>query len=116
MSDDPARDAIDAAAEQLRTANHAIPLGPRTPQAAYERVGALAELLTKLEQTLRVTADQADRLTSGQGLKSDDVTPAGSHARIASQNLYFAVDRISAALAQINTARTRLSHIGRTEA
>jgi hypothetical protein len=114
MSDDPARDAIDAAAEQLRTANHAIPLGPRTPQAAYERVGALAELLTKLEQTLRVTGDQLDRLTSGQGLRSDDVTPAGSHARIASQNLHFAVDRVSAALAQVNTARSRLSHI-RTE-
>jgi len=116
MSDDLAREAIDAAAAELRLANQAIRLGSCTPQAANELVGAFTELLRELEQTLRVAGDQAARLAAVQGLRSDDVTPARSHARIASQTLYFAGDRISAALAQINTAQSRLSRIDTPEA
>ncbi|MCW2905140.1 MAG: hypothetical protein JWO67_7405 [Streptosporangiaceae bacterium] len=116
MSDDmePTLAATRAAAESVRTANHAAYHAPRGDTGnIYDRTGALVELLGSTEQIARVLGQHADRLKDAPGLFSDDGRPdPDTYAERAAARLHSASVVLDEAASLVNAAWSELSHLG----
>lgn len=110
MSDvEPTLLAMQAAAEAVRTANHAAYDAPRTTVGIYDRTGAMHDLLVKVEQLTDDLARAAGRLAEDPHLcstKGDDAEP---RARLAQNRLHTAAQLIDTAGQAVNRAWSELS-------
>lgn len=108
---DPMLDALNAAAEAVRAANHAASK-PEYPSDLYDRVGALADVLRKLEQLTGHLADQAQQLADvpPHGFRSDDAADPVQHARDAAEFLRMP-GGVRLAATNADSAHEALSHL-----
>lgn len=108
---DPMLDALNAAAEAVRAANHAA-TKPQYPSDLYDRVGALVDILRKLEQLTGHLSDQAHQLAEfpPPGFRADDGGDPVQHARDAADFLRLP-DGVSLAGANADIAHEALSHL-----
>lgn len=107
---DPMLDALNKAAEAVRAANHAA-AKPEHPADLYDRVGALVDILRKLEQLTGHLADQAHQLADlpPAGFRSDDRGDPVEYARDAARDLRRAAAGSTAW--QVDAAHNALSHL-----
>lgn len=117
MSADPVEPtlaATTAASAAARTANHAAYQAPTgDPHNVYDRVGALHELLGRVERMTSQLGEHADRLPHAPGLFSDDGRPdPGIYAERAAARLHSASVLINDATDLVNAAWSELSHLG----
>lgn len=108
---DPTRDAISAAAEAVRAANHAAAL-PEYPGDLSARVGALVDVLRKLDQLAGRLAMEASGLDMACGpLRHDaDGDPDDALGRARDQ-LYEVQRRIGQARDRADDAHGELAHL-----
>jgi hypothetical protein len=101
--------AMRAAAEAARTANHAAYHAPRTTSSVYDRVGALHDLLCKVEQLAGVLADDVGKLVEDSRLRSSERDDAATRARRARERLVDATWCVKQATDGVNDAWSDLS-------
>lgn len=107
---EPTLGATRAAAESARAANHAAYNSPRGDVGnAYDRTGALHELLCCTEQVARMLADDVTRLRAAAGMTSTEGGDARGQALLAAADLADAAGRINTAAALVNSAWSYLS-------
>lgn len=111
-----------AAADTVRAANHAAFDAPTGDLAnRYERAGAVAGLLSTVEQLVRALGEQVVSLPVDE-LTSTDGEPPAAHVEVAARNLATAASAVGLAAHRVNVAWSQLgplvqqvSHEGRAE-
>lgn len=103
--------AAEAAAESIRSINHALYTGLDTPGDAYALVGHLAHLASMLPQALTMTRKAVERLERDSDLRSDRDTLTDDLA-LAHEGLEQAAADAHALYVAITRAHGGLSHIG----
>ena len=109
MSTEPTLAALLTAAEAARTANHEAPTAPRTTTSVYVRIGALVDLLAKVDQLASVLAEHVQALVDDPALRADDRGNAPGRAVKAAALLRHAAALIEHAGTKANDA---WSHTG----
>jgi hypothetical protein len=103
--------AAEAAAESIRSINHALYTGLPTPGDAYVLVGHLAHLASMLPQALTMTRQAVDKLDRDGNLRSDRDALA-TELGLVYEGLQLAVGDAQALYKSIGWAHAGLSHIG----
>lgn len=106
---DRALDAMAAAAEAARTANHAAYDAPRTTASVYARVGELHSLLCRVNQLAEVLGEHAGRLAADPALRADNGGDPREFARVAGAKLRQASQAVTTAATAANDAWSAVS-------
>jgi hypothetical protein len=117
---EPTLVALEAAADQLRAANHHAYFAPALPSDLYARTRSLVELLGYLQQVAFTLGDHVERSSSdamkkGLVLDTDDGMPAHEYTQDARRLLADAAAAVEQANRAANQAWAALSHLKLTE-